>query len=248
MANHLDSSELIVELDGARYENVPCVHQEQYKMGGNQYYIVGNPYIFTDKNPNIEYEDNGLPFCVYYTLSGVYGGTILLTDTAATAMFEMYEENAVINPLSTEFIPTTVPVIPAATVGQTVVVKAVDADGKPTEWEAADVGGSDVIVRETDDVVVTNEQYIEWAKNLIFPKVVRCINGMNYPNSCAKTIVNYQLEEKIFGDDTVSPALCILYTSCLGDTPRLTSELIQLTEEQATEINNAWKAVPTFAG
>ena len=149
IANHLDSSELIVELDGARYENVPCFEQAQYKMGGYTYYIVGNPYIFTDKNPNIEYEDNGLPFCVYYTTPSGMGGTILLTDTAATAMFEMYEENAVINPLPTEFLPTTVPVIPAATVGQTIVVKAVDENGKPTEWEAADVESG---VKSWDDL------------------------------------------------------------------------------------------------
>lgn len=38
-------------------------------------------------------------------------------------------------------LPTTVPVIQSASVGQTVVVKAVDENGKPTEWEAADVSG-----------------------------------------------------------------------------------------------------------
>ena len=37
-------------------------------------------------------------------------------------------------------LPEGVPVIQSATVGQTVVVKAVDESGKPTEWEAVDVG------------------------------------------------------------------------------------------------------------
>lgn len=43
-------------------------------------------------------------------------------------------------------LPTTVPVIRSASVGQTVVVKAVDESGKPTEWEAADMasGGGGV--------------------------------------------------------------------------------------------------------
>lgn len=40
-----------------------------------------------------------------------------------------------------KLLPTTVPVIQSAMVGQTVVVKAVDESGKPTEWEAADMAG-----------------------------------------------------------------------------------------------------------
>lgn len=39
-------------------------------------------------------------------------------------------------------LPTTVPNIQTAEVGQAIVVKAVDKNGKPTEWEAASVGGS----------------------------------------------------------------------------------------------------------
>lgn len=35
-------------------------------------------------------------------------------------------------------LPATVPVVQSAAVGQTIVVKAVDEDGKPTEWEATD--------------------------------------------------------------------------------------------------------------
>lgn len=40
-----------------------------------------------------------------------------------------------------DILPTTVPQVQTASVGQTVVVKAVDASGKPTEWEAKDVSG-----------------------------------------------------------------------------------------------------------
>ncbi len=45
------------------------------------------------------------------------------------------------------YLPTTVPVIKSAQVGQTVVVKAVDENGKPTEWEAKNA---------------TNEIIVEW--------------------------------------------------------------------------------------
>lgn len=41
-----------------------------------------------------------------------------------------------------DFIHTTAPIVQTASVGQTVVVKAVDENGKPTEWEAKDVSGS----------------------------------------------------------------------------------------------------------
>lgn len=44
-------------------------------------------------------------------------------------------------PLDEKYIPSSIPKVQTATVGQTVVVKAVDENGKPTEWEAADVGG-----------------------------------------------------------------------------------------------------------
>lgn len=49
-------------------------------------------------------------------------------------------------------LPEGVPVIQSATVGQTVVVKAVDESGKPTEWEAVDMsaGGKKYILSTTD--------------------------------------------------------------------------------------------------
>ena len=52
---------------------------------------------------------------------------------------EIKSADYAIKPLDPKFLPTTVPVIQSATVGQTVVVKAVDESGKPTEWEAVDV-------------------------------------------------------------------------------------------------------------
>ena len=50
-----------------------------------------------------------------------------------------------------DFIHTTAPIVQTASVGQTVVVKTVDENGKPTAWEAKDVsggsaGGSDICI------------------------------------------------------------------------------------------------------
>ena len=53
-----------------------------------------------------------------------------------------------------DFIHTTAPIVQTASVGQTVVVKAVDESGKPTEWEAKDVssggaaGGKQYIITQ----------------------------------------------------------------------------------------------------
>ena len=48
-------------------------------------------------------------------------------------------------------IPVTVPDIQAATVGQTIVVKSVDENGKPTEWEAVDMPSNGVITLYASD-------------------------------------------------------------------------------------------------
>lgn len=46
-----------------------------------------------------------------------------------------------------------IPIPASAEVGQTIVVKAVDENGKPTEWEAADVGGWELIT----DITLTED-------------------------------------------------------------------------------------------
>ncbi len=76
----------------------------------------------------------------HYALKG-NGAMTLGAAAKAGDTIAVYKKSIVT--LDSKFIPSTVPVIQSATVGQTVVVKAVDADGKPTEWEAADmsVGG-----------------------------------------------------------------------------------------------------------
>lgn len=46
-----------------------------------------------------------------------------------------------IRQIDEEFFPSTIPSVHSASVGQTVVVKAVDENGRPTEWEAVDISG-----------------------------------------------------------------------------------------------------------
>lgn len=69
-------------------------------------------------------------------------GRIQYTPTgsvlSADLVFHDVKKRGVL-PLDTTYLPTTVPVIPSAQVGQLIAVKAVDENSKPTEWETADI-------------------------------------------------------------------------------------------------------------
>ena len=61
--------------------------------------------------------------------------------------------------LAEEYIPNP----PTASVGQTIVVKSVDENGKPTEWEAADMPSGSVGGQVFDEVVMLSEAVNEWS-------------------------------------------------------------------------------------
>ena len=109
-----------------------------------------------------------------------------LGSTGDSVRIRVTRVNKVNHTIDPKYLPTTVPVIPTATVGQTIVVKAVDADGKPTEWEAADVNtGSDTLSAlftiNTDyngySEVTCNKTYAEiaeaWGKSAIYIQCFR---------------------------------------------------------------------------
>ena len=66
----------------------------------------------------------------------------------------LIEENGVIKRAPKDEIGGGIKVASTAEVGQTIVVKAVDDAGNPTEWECADMGG----VEEPDLVISINTQ------------------------------------------------------------------------------------------
>lgn len=71
------------------------------------------------------------------TGSGETYNVFAATDSTAAIEFDLTVAEIVeeIVPISEKFMPENTPVIQSATVGQTVVVKAVDENGKPIEWE-----------------------------------------------------------------------------------------------------------------
>lgn len=114
-----------VIINGETYENVTVV----YNNFGGMIYGFGNASLYFGD----AFEDTGEPF---FWLR--YGGmSRLVTKTAGTYEFALAEKG--ITKLPAEAMPSVVPVIQSASVGQTVVVSAVDEDGKPTEWETTTI-------------------------------------------------------------------------------------------------------------
>ena len=144
-------SPITVVWDGVRYDlqifNVKPI---------TNYYMIGNPgYVGGSK----QYPSP--PFSIVSKSKTSIGIYYLGGDTLHTLVLPRPEPIPV--PISEDFIPTSVPVIQSASVGQTVVVKAVDENGKPTEWEAVDGagGGGGAIQRiestDTENMVVLRE-------------------------------------------------------------------------------------------
>jgi WD40 repeat protein len=100
-------------------------------------------------NQKIYINENGLWF--KRNMSGSYVKSLTLNGKATELNF----------PLSNESLPTTVPVIQSASVGQTIIVKSVDQNDKPTEWE---VKNFDYV--SYNEQTLTNEQKEQTRTNI----------------------------------------------------------------------------------
>lgn len=147
---YVEDSTVTLKADGVLFANysIDCAAYPDW-LEGQQYTVVwdGETYEviarqYKDKiylgNLALAYngaESNGLPFYIdYWMIGGTSAGDHVYSIAGATPVY---------HPLETEYIPMTVPRAAAAAVGQTIVVKAVDDNGKPTEWEAADLPEDD---------------------------------------------------------------------------------------------------------
>lgn len=91
--------------------------------------------------PNQMYNVNNMILVFTEDVPGVASKGIYLEWTDWGRITEMsYSYNKKV--INSSLIPENVPLIQSASVGQTIVVKAVDKNGKPTEWKAVDGGGS----------------------------------------------------------------------------------------------------------
>lgn len=92
--------------------------------------------------------------------------------------------------IKTEYIPDSVPQVQTAAVGQTIVVSEVDADGKPTKWEAADMGAADVweliyygeITEDVNGITVDKDSNGETFSLKDYKLVIKTVAATESPN------------------------------------------------------------------
>lgn len=141
----------IVVLNGVGYtkSSRPTLHENSWLLltvGEKQAY-----YEITGTTSNTFLDiSHGIPAAIDIK-RGSPGYKVTVTATtnqiAAGAIISITYGYPILKQLDEKFIPDTiartadVPSIQTATVGQTIAVKAVDENGKPTEWEAVDAGG-----------------------------------------------------------------------------------------------------------
>lgn len=110
------------------------------KDGEIIYYSVSCGVIYNDNGQDIKcsflmYTDTGKVYiCTYPKTYTINTDGTTVNNILIKGIYE-YEEPYI----TTEELSTTVPVIKTASVGQTIVVKSVDENGKPIEWETMDI-------------------------------------------------------------------------------------------------------------
>lgn len=131
------SADLTWSKVGETYKNVTINYNNPIDWQGMKVVEVGHTtesqaYIFAGLLliPDNFTNQEGAPM-----KAGLYGmldGTVFISALRGNVYKTIPEES----------LPSTIPVIQTATVGQTIAVKAVDENGKPTEWEAVDAASS----------------------------------------------------------------------------------------------------------
>ncbi len=110
--------------DGTRYDTVAGEIPDSGGIGA-----IGNLSLFGFGEATEE------PFIMYG-----FDGTFMVAtkDTGDTHTVSISGDIVEIKKLDPQFLPDGVPIVQTATPGQMLLVKAVDENGKPTEWEAVD--------------------------------------------------------------------------------------------------------------
>ena len=127
----------IVRYDGTEYTSISLDATDDGIPG----IILGNAYLAGLPDA----EDTGEPFAIaYINTSDTFAKSMIVSDTGSTHTVGIFLDD--VKCLDEKYIPDTIArtadviLAPAtASIGQTIVVKAVDETGKPTEWEAVDL-------------------------------------------------------------------------------------------------------------
>lgn len=136
----LDSSANVLLTPNTKYHVIfqnthyDCVSYITKDNNGLPYIVIGSGEFFGGSG------GNGEPFAfsqLYDSIGTFFNPVTLMTQSAGTYNVSLTKTGY--KQILEKYVPTTIPAISTATVGQTIVVKAVDDTGKPTEWEAVDM-------------------------------------------------------------------------------------------------------------
>lgn len=134
--------EILVETD----TSIRLSEEEDYivTIGQNRYpvfasysslrYTLKDKYGVLDNLPiTFICGKNSVGSAPYYMWVRIYSEDIEYPVTVS-----LYRKDRVSLTISETYMPTTIPVIQSATVGQSIAIKSIDENGKPTEWETVD--------------------------------------------------------------------------------------------------------------
>lgn len=134
-----------MEIDPGLYYDVNWngkIYTRQALVYDGETYLGNGRVVFGSAAGDLP--DTGEPFGIVYN-----GGANLMLKKANTTTESITLSISTAgeyryNKMPAEYLPDGIAKVDTATVGQTIVVKSVDENGKPTEWEAADLDVWDV--------------------------------------------------------------------------------------------------------
>lgn len=141
---------MVVDASGAFWNSMEYIDDTNYKGSINPKFGVEIYAIRNIDTLHDEYKGKFLENGVYLKVN-----TDQNTISAGHAVKVSFKVLETVQ-LDEKYIPYNIPRASTATVGQTIVVKSVDENGKPTEWEAADlpsggVGNPDLVLETTNE-------------------------------------------------------------------------------------------------
>lgn len=140
----------VVNWDGVKYK-CRCIRA----IGDITFDFIGNPDLL------LQSQVDGIPFLIIDSWV-TNGHAIWSTSKYGTHTISISVIEEKIHQIEEKYIPNAVPKIETAEIGQTLVVKSVDENGKPTEWETMGLSFSEadalVLVVETGLVDIVSDE------------------------------------------------------------------------------------------
>ena len=208
-------------------------------------YIVGNSSLFSDYYlpssgfSDIPHVDTGENYAIVFICDendNVTNGLLFITDSFMENPTGFSITATTKKTLHEEFIDSTIPRTPTAEVGQVVRVKAVNERGVPTEWEAADMGGGDFIVKlsRSGDVLTVDKTIDEILQSVTVGKNVKVEEEIGGGIGQVKIYHLYDYATGGFAGKQARFAFLIVTKDAV------TNQILMITEYEVTESEHSY--------